>query len=60
MISCAKSKIRWMSNLLIGLDLTYLNQNKVVYVNESVSDPSLVTCGVPQGTCSILGPLLFC
>ena len=33
------------------------NRNQVVCVNNSQSDPSLVTCGVPQG--SILGPLHF-
>ena len=39
---------------------SYLShRNQVVHVNDTVSDPSLVTCGVPQGTCSILGPLLF-
>ena len=32
------------------------NQNQIVYVNDTESDPSLVTCGVPQG--NILGPLL--
>ena len=34
------------------------NQNEIVNVNDTESDdPSLVTCGVPQG--SILGRLLF-
>ena len=36
---------------------SYLSdQNQIVNVNDTESDPSLVTCGVPQR--SILGPLL--
>ena len=38
--------------------MSYLsNRSQVVHVNKTESDPSLVTCGVPQG--SILGLLLF-
>ena len=33
------------------------NRNQIVNVNDTVSDPSLVTCGIPQGSC--LRPLLF-
>ena len=37
---------------------SYLShQNQIVNVNNTESDPSLVTCGGTQG--SILGPLLF-
>ena len=33
------------------------NQNQIVNVNDTESDPSLVTCGVPKR--NIVGPLLF-
>ena len=33
------------------------NRNQIVDVNDTESEPSLVTCGVPQE--SILDPLLF-
>ena len=37
---------------------SYLSyRNQIVNVNDTESDPLLVTCGVPQG--SIVGPLLF-
>ena len=37
---------------------SYLSyRNQIVNVNDTESDPLLVTCGVSQG--SILGPLLF-
>ena len=44
--------------LLYGLSHTYLNRQQVVSVNQVDSNPTDVTCGVPQG--SILWPFLFC
>ena len=45
----AIKSVEWLRSYLSNL-------NQIANVNETESDPSLVTCGVPQG--SILGPLL--
>ena len=42
--------LRWFSSYLS-------DRHQVVCIGDELSDPLLVTCGVPQG--SILGPLLF-
>ena len=49
-IGMSKSAVTWFSS--------YLSERiQRVEVNRSLSDPQLITCGVPQG--SVLGPLLF-
>ena len=51
-------KLKTMGNKSVVCFRFYLShRNQIVHVNDTDSDPSLVTCGVPQG--SILSPLLF-
>ena len=55
-ILCGKLKamgvesVKWFQSYLVS-------RTQLVYVNNSVSNFDMVTCGVPQGR--ILGPLLF-
>ena len=51
-------KLRAMGVKSVDWFRSYLsNRNQVVCVNNSQSDPSLITFGIPQD--SMLGPLLF-
>ena len=51
-------KLKTMCIKSVDWGRSYLsNRNQIVNVNDTESDPLLVTCAVPQG--SILGPLLF-
>jgi hypothetical protein len=57
-ILCNKLKAIGIDNNSVSWFRSYLsNRQQVINVNNHVSDPLDITCGVPQG--SILGPLLF-
>ena len=47
---CSENCLKWFESYLT-------NRTQRVSLNNSVSEPAHVTCGIPQG--SILGPLLF-
>ena len=51
-------KLKYMEVKSVDWFMSYLsNRSHIFHVNNTQSDPSLVTCGVPRG--GILGPLLF-